>query len=283
MLPQSVSTFLLLIICAATGFAQDPYYLTAPVNDPSQNPAFAGTSFQHRLSLRHQALWIALPGSYTNSSFVYDSPAKICRGKFGIGLNGSFVNQGPGTVYFRNMDLNLSYQIPLCEKLKSWNIAIGLNAGLIGSFGTMPGLNGNLGSGLIIFNSRIWTGFSIDHLNQPQFAMPAGGGFIYQTPGKRIYSVHTGYRQPVSGQDKSRFISLSGVFRGGENWVASRMQLMYESRYIQFLIGDEHSMRRVQDQCWPTACPAAVSTLESATAFPAMIPGLRSRHPGGRK
>ena len=194
---------------------QDPHYSQFYAASTYLNPAFAGTSIQHRLSANYRNQWPSIPGGFSNYSFAYDRYAPMINS--GFGFLATQDKAGSGSL----SNTSLSFQYAYEARIKS-NVFIRpalqmtFNNKSI-SFGDLTfgdqlirdeavSLEEAIGqpinyfdfsSGILLTTHKLWLGFSAHHINQPNEAL-YGDVFSF-LPVK--YSLHGGYRVKV----KSRF------------------------------------------------------------------------------
>jgi type IX secretion system PorP/SprF family membrane protein len=180
----------ILILCSAKVFSQDPQfsqYYAAPLY---LNPAFTGTSEDHRFIANYRNQWPNAARGFVTYAFSYD--VNLNHYNSGIGFLAT-VDQA-GTAGMRSSQLNFLYSYKWNVSNK-WVVSAGLNFGyafrsidlnrlIFGdqlqfeSDGTVPTDDQalfNLGntqyfdfnSGVLAYNKNFWFGFSASHLNTP--------------------------------------------------------------------------------------------------------------------
>jgi type IX secretion system PorP/SprF family membrane protein len=184
--------FLLLIIMAVSisALAQDPefsQYYAAPLY---LNPAFAGTTDDHRFMANYRNQWPNVTQGYQTYAFSYDY--NLAHYNSGVGF--MVTTDKAGTAGLKSTELNFvySYKFNIADK---WVIATGLNFGyafrsidfnkLIFSDQLQFDANGNapsddpaaynlstakyfdFNSGILAYNKTFWFGFAASHLNTP--------------------------------------------------------------------------------------------------------------------
>jgi len=171
-------------------FAQDPefsQYYAAPLY---LNPAFAGTTDDHRFMANYRNQWPNITKGYQTYSFSYDY--NLYHYNSGVGF--MVTSDKAGTAGLKSTELNFvySYKFNIAGK---WVIASGLNFGyafrsidfnkLIFSDQLQFDANGNAPSddpaaynlstakyfdfdaGALAYNKTFWFGFAASHLNTP--------------------------------------------------------------------------------------------------------------------
>jgi len=207
----------ILIFCSANLLAQDPQfsqYYAAPLY---LNPAFTGTSEDHRFIANYRNQWPNAARGFVTYAFSYD--VNLNHYNSGIGFLAT-VDQA-GTAGMRSSQLNFlySYKWNISNK---WVVSAGLNFGYASrsidlnrlifgdqlqfdSDGNVPTDDQalfNLGnthyfdfnSGVLAYNKNFWFGFSASHLNTPNRSLIDQEA---EVPVKT--SFHGGVRIPLYG------------------------------------------------------------------------------------
>jgi type IX secretion system PorP/SprF family membrane protein len=182
--------YFIFILCSAKVFSQDPQfsqYYAAPLY---LNPAFTGTSEDHRFIANYRNQWPNAARGFVTYAFSYD--VNLNHYNSGVGFLAT-VDQA-GTAGMRSSQLNFLYSYKWNVSNK-WVVSAGLNFGyafrsidlnrlIFGdqlqfeSDGTVPTDDQalfNLGntqyfdfnSGVLAYNKNFWFGFSASHLNTP--------------------------------------------------------------------------------------------------------------------
>lgn len=209
--------YFILIFCSANLLAQDPQfsqYYAAPLY---LNPAFTGTSEDHRFIANYRNQWPNAARGFVTYAFSYD--VNLNHYNSGIGFLAT-VDQA-GTAGMRSSQLNFLYSYKW-NVLSKWVISAGLNFGYASrsidlnrlifgdqlqfdSDGNVPTDDQalfNLGnthyfdfnSGVLAYNKNFWFGFSVSHLNTPNRSLIDQEA---EVPVKT--SFHGGVRIPLYG------------------------------------------------------------------------------------
>lgn len=209
--------YFILIFCSANLLAQDPQfsqYYAAPLY---LNPAFTGTSEDHRFIANYRNQWPNAARGFVTYAFSYD--VNLNHYNSGIGFLAT-VDQA-GTAGMRSSQLNFLYSYKW-NVLSKWVISAGLNFGYASrsidlnrlifgdqlqfdSDGNVPTDDQalfNLGnthyfdfnSGVLAYNKNFWFGFSASHLNTPNRSLIDQEA---EVPVKT--SFHGGVRIPLYG------------------------------------------------------------------------------------
>ncbi|CAN5261540.1 hypothetical protein BH09BAC3_BH09BAC3_22870 [soil metagenome] len=178
------------IIITLAGSAQDPefsQYYAAPLY---LNPAFTGTTTDHRFIANYRNQWPSIARGYVTTALSYDY--NLHQYHSGIGF--LITNDQAGTAGMKSSQFNFlySYRVNIANK---WVIASGLSFGAafrtidlnklifadqlqFDSKGQVPSDDPalyNLGmssyfdfnAGFLAYNKSFWFGFATSHLNQP--------------------------------------------------------------------------------------------------------------------
>ncbi|NOS93930.1 MAG: PorP/SprF family type IX secretion system membrane protein, partial [Cyclobacteriaceae bacterium] len=196
-------------------FSQDPefsQYYSAPLY---LNPAFAGTTADHRLMMNYRNQWPNIARGYVTYAFSYDY--NLHNYNSGVGFLAT-VDQA-GTAGMRSSQFNFIYSYKWSISNK-WVISSGLNFGyamrsldfnklLFGdqlqfdANGNVPSDDpsaSNLGmasyfdfkAGALAYNKNFWLGFAASHINEPNRSLTNDAAFV---PLK--YTLHGGVRIPL--------------------------------------------------------------------------------------
>lgn len=187
------------------------------------NPAFAGATKEHRLVLNYRNQWPSIPKAFSSYAFSYDVRIDKYNSGFGLLIN----TDRAGTAGFRANNIGLIYANKI--RIGSWV----LNQGIIFSygvrdldfqrlvFGDQLEYNGpttddairrynaaqyfDFGAGIMMHNKTSWFGYSVHHLNEPNFTL-----LDTESTVPMRHSIHAGFRMPLySGlMKKDRVASL---------------------------------------------------------------------------
>lgn len=206
--------FFLECFALTKSFGQDPsftQYYSAPLY---LNPAFAGTTNQHRLSVNYRNHWANLPKAFVTYGFAYDYNVKGSNSNLGFIVHTD--RAGSAGLQSTAVAGIYSYSIPLADGMR---LMPALQVGYVTQsldysklvfgdqieFGnsnapsTDPSLRNlggvnhfDIGSGVILYNKRTWVGFSMHHLNKPNQSVLEGESVLPM----RI-SLHAGMKIPM--------------------------------------------------------------------------------------
>ncbi len=204
------------ICCASLAMGQDPefsQYYAAPLY---LNPAFTGTTSDHRFIANYRNQWPNIARGYVTAALSYDYNMQAYNS--GVGFLVSTDQAGTAGMKSSQFNFLYSYRVVVADK---WVIASGLSFGY--AFRTIdynrlvfgdqlqfdskaqvpsddPALF-NLGmssyfdfnSGILAYNKTFWLGISASHLNQPNRSLLNQESVL---PIKT--SIHGGIRIPLS-------------------------------------------------------------------------------------
>lgn len=197
---------------AIPGKSQDPQYSQFYANPMNLNPAFAGTSEQHRVVGNFRDQWPSIPGSFISYSVSYD--VNIPEAKSGIGFYVNRDQAGSGSLSTTKVGGNYAYEIKVNRKMAirpAIGIAYGnrtvdmtkLRFGDQIQTGSSTSLQSNLinerkgymdlSTGFVLYTNEFWFGYSAFHLNRPNNTLLGQKNFI-----DVHQSFHVGYRLPFS-------------------------------------------------------------------------------------
>ena len=222
----SIYCILAIFFTVDTVMGQDPQftqYYSAPLH---LNPAFAGTTPHHRVSLNHRNQWSSLPKAFVTYAVGYDLNLKNSNSNFG--LLATTDRAGSANLQSSNLGAIYGYAIPMTNKMVvvpglhvsyTWQ-SLDYNKLVFGdqlSFGNpdAPSLDPStysfenhsyfdFNTGVLLYNDRFWAGFALHHLNKPNHSFLGEESTL---PMKT--SVHAGMKIPVNMGAMKRGISSS--------------------------------------------------------------------------
>lgn len=237
---KAKNLLLVLLFLCSVGKAQDPefsQYYAAPLY---LNPAFAGTSVDHRFIANYRNQWPNISQAFETYAFSYDYNLDHLNSGLGFLLMAD--KAGSANLKSTQFNFQYAYKVKLSDKII---LSSGLNFG-VGSrsidFNKLvfyqqldfaqnsdnlppPPANLNLegqtyfdfGGGLLIYSRTVWLGFSMAHLNRPNRSLLDDESEI---PIKT--SVHGGVRIPlyngVFKRDRTASIAPSFVYKQQGNF-----------------------------------------------------------------
>ncbi len=221
-------------------FAQDPefsQYYAAPLY---LNPAFTGTTSDHRFIANYRNQWPNIARGYVTTALSYDYNLH----DYNSGVGFLITSDQAGTAGMKSTQFNFlySYRVTVANK---WVIASGLNFGYafrsidlnklifgdqlqFDSKGQIPSDDPalyNLGmahyfdfnAGMLAYNKSFWIGFSASHINQPNRTL-----LNQEAPLPVKATIHGGVRIPLSRgpfrKEHVAFLSPSFVYKSQGNF-----------------------------------------------------------------
>jgi type IX secretion system PorP/SprF family membrane protein len=193
--------------------AQDPefsQYYAAPLY---LNPAFCGTSVDHRFNINYRNQWPNITNAFQTYAASYDY--NLDQLNSGLGVLLMVDKAGSANLKSTQVNFQYSYKVHLSEK---WILSSGLNFGLgfrsldynklifydeldfLQSGGAPPDKRSDtdrvsyfdFGGGMLAYSRKFWIGFSVAHLNRPNRSLVDDEAEI---PIKT--SIHGGVRIPL--------------------------------------------------------------------------------------
>jgi type IX secretion system PorP/SprF family membrane protein len=179
--------FMLSSIIFIDSFGQDPTFSQFYANSLYLAPSFAGATEEYRFSINYRDQWPAVPGVFHTYSISFDKAMPNFNS--GIGVLATYDVAGSGNLSTTNIGLLYSYDFNIN---KEWHIRPGVNfkfyyLGLdiyklifnsqITGSGTTPSVTPppfdnvadvDFATSALVFNSRTWAGFTLDHLLKPK-------------------------------------------------------------------------------------------------------------------
>lgn len=168
-------------------YGQDPTFSQFYANKLYLAPSFAGATQEYRIGLNVRDQWPAIPGTFMTYSVSFDKAMPNFNS--GMGVLATYDVAGSGDLSTTNIGLLYSYDFQINRE---WHIRpgvnfkfyyLGLNIGkllfnsqLTGS-GTTPSLypppfenvaDVDFATSALVYNDRIWGGFTLDHLLVPK-------------------------------------------------------------------------------------------------------------------
>lgn len=215
--------FYIILIVTLTGAlkAQDMQYSQFYAAPLYINPAFTGSTIEHRFVMNYRHQWPNIPGAFESYHASYDLNVSDINSGFGLILNreeaGSFgltTNQAALSYAYRfqvqrklyiQAGLKMGYSFRGIDYGKlTFNDQLESNSALTAdedAFSNETISYPDISAGGLVYGEMYWAGFSINHLNRPNQTL-LGDGNLSELPMK--YSVHAGYKISLSGPIKKR-------------------------------------------------------------------------------
>lgn len=229
-----ILTFITSVVIVLHVQGQDPefsQYYAAPLY---LNPAFAGTSVDHRFIANYRNQWPNITTAFETYAFSYDY--NLDHLNSGLGFLITQDKAGSASLKSTQLNFQYAYKINLSNK---WVISTGLNFGLgfrsldynklifyeqlnfdqdgvdlppPSDLTLQKSTYFDFGGGLLMYNRKFWFGFSASHLNQPNRSITDTEAAI---PIKT--TIHAGVRIPlyngVFKRDRIAAIAPSFVYK----------------------------------------------------------------------
>jgi len=179
--------FILTFILVVDIYSQDPTFSQFYANPLYLSPSFAGATEEYRFSMNYRNQWPAVPGVFHTYSISFDKA--LINFNSGIGVLATYDVAGSGNLSTTNIGLLYSYDFNINRE---WHVRPGVNfkfyylgldiyklvwnSQLRGS-GTTPSISPppfdnvadvDFAFSTLVYNDRIWAGFTLDHLLVPK-------------------------------------------------------------------------------------------------------------------
>jgi type IX secretion system PorP/SprF family membrane protein len=188
---------ILSLIFSTDTFGQDPTFSQFYANALYLSPSFAGATAEYRLGINYRDQWPSIPGKFRTYSISFDKAMPNFNS--GIGVLATYDVAGSGDMSTTNIGLLYSYDFNIN---KEWHIRPGVNfkfyyQGLdiyklifnsqITGSGTTAQVSPppfdnvadvDFATSALVYNERVWAGFSLDHLLKPRTSFYGNDAFI---------------------------------------------------------------------------------------------------------
>jgi type IX secretion system PorP/SprF family membrane protein len=178
-------------------FGQDPTFSQFYANALYLSPSFAGATAQYRIGMNYRNQWPAVPGVFHTYSISFDKAMPNFNS--GIGVLATYDVAGEGNLSTTNIGLLYSYDFNIN---KEWHIRPGINfkfyylgldinklifSSQMTATGTSPSVTPppfdnvadvDFASSALVYNERIWAGFTLDHLLTPKTSFYADNATV---------------------------------------------------------------------------------------------------------
>ena len=189
---------ILSFILVMDSFGQDPTFSQFYANPLYLSPSFAGATQDYRFSINYRNQWPAVPGVFNTYNITFDKAMPSFNS--GIGIMVTYDVAGSGDLSTTNIGLLYSYDFKIN---KEWHIRPGVNfkfyyLGLnisklifnsqITGSGVTPSVSPppfdnvadvDFATSALVYNQRIWAGFTLDHLLVPKTSFYGDWGNAY--------------------------------------------------------------------------------------------------------
>jgi len=197
------------------GNAQDMQFTQFNAAPLYLNPAFTGSTIEHRIATSYRNQWAAIPGHFVNYAFSYD----YNMADFNSGLGLLFAREQAGSGNLGNTELGFlySYHYRIDKKMyiqpgiKFNYITRGVDFNEL-LFNDQLARGGgvttddiavdkvsymDVTSGVLLYSPKLWLGLSFNHMNQPNQTLIDGESPLYMK-----FSAHGGYKFKLESADK---------------------------------------------------------------------------------
>ncbi|MCB9361057.1 MAG: PorP/SprF family type IX secretion system membrane protein [Flavobacteriales bacterium] len=246
-----VAIFLSIFLCSFFKIeAQDMQFTQFNAAPLYLNPAFTGSTIQHRFASSYRNQWTAIPGHYNNFAFSYDY--NLADFNSGIGL--VFAREQAGTAGLSTTETGLLYsyrfllkkQVYIQAGLKFNYIRTGINFSKLvfndqlytdGSATTESLLLQNtsyldLTSGVLIYSSKFWGGIAVNHMNQPNQSLTNNESPLYLK-----LSAHGGYKFDIDDGNKrsaAKYFNLAFQYKAQHKFDQLDLGIYYTQEPLVF-------------------------------------------------
>ncbi len=194
---RTIYLILLAFIIISDSYGQDPTFSQFYANALYLSPSFAGATAEYRLGLNYRDQWPAIPGKFRTYSISFDKA--LPNFNSGIGILATYDVAGSGDMSTTNIGLLYAYDFNVN---KEWHIRPGVNfkfryQGLdiyklvFNSQITGSGITQQIypppfdrvadvdfATSAMVYNERIWAGFTLDHLLKPRTSFYGNDDFV---------------------------------------------------------------------------------------------------------
>jgi type IX secretion system PorP/SprF family membrane protein len=237
---------ILSFILVADGFGQDPTFSQFYANPLYLSPSFAGATQEYRFAINYRNQWPAVPGVFTTYNIAFDKA--LTNFNSGIGVMATYDVAGSGDLSTTNVGLLYSYDFNIN---KEWHIRpgvnfkfyyLGLNIGklifnsqITGS-GVSPSVSPppfdnvadiDFATSALVYNERIWAGFTLDHLFVPKTSFYGDEGNAYVPVKFNLYGGIQMLRKTRMRTKLQEVLSLAMNFQRQEKFYQSDIGLYY--------------------------------------------------------
>lgn len=195
LLKRIIYILILFFVLVTESFGQDPTFSQFYANPLYLSPSFAGAAQDNRLSVSYRNQWPAVPGVFTTYNIAFDKAMPSFNSGFGV--MATYDVAGSGDLSTTNIGLLYSYDLKINDE---WHIRPGVNfkfyyLGLnisklifnsqITGSGVTPSVSPppfnnvadvDFATSALVYNDRIWAGFTLDHLLVPKTSFYGDGG-----------------------------------------------------------------------------------------------------------
>lgn len=182
-----VYIILLSFIVIKASFCQDPTFSQFYANPLYLAPSFAGATEEYRFGINYRNQWPAVPGVFHTYSISFDKAMPDFNSGFGVlatydvAGSGDLSTTNIGLLYSYDFNINKEWHVRPGVNFKFYYLGLDIyklvfNSQLTGS-GTTPSVypppfdnvaDVDFATSALVYNDRIWAGFTFDHLLVPK-------------------------------------------------------------------------------------------------------------------
>lgn len=179
--------FILSFIIFRDSFGQDPTFSQFYANPLYLSPSFAGATAQYRIGMNYRNQWPAVPGVFHTYSISFDKAMSDFNSGFGVLATYDVAGEGNlsttniGLLYSYDFNINKEWHVRPGVNFKFYYLGLDINKLIFSSqmtaSGTTPSITPppfdnvadvDFATSALVYNDRIWAGFTLDHLLTPK-------------------------------------------------------------------------------------------------------------------
>lgn len=225
-----------------TQFNAAPLYL---------NPAFTGSTIEHRIASSYRNQWAGIPGNFVNYVFSYDYNMDDFNSGFGLLIareqagTGNLGNTEVGFLYSYHFRLNKDFYIQPGIKFNYVHRGVDFSKLIFndqlargGSSITTDEIQTenitylDVSTGLLLYSSKLWLGMSFNHINQPNQSL-----FQDESPLYMKFSAHGGYKYKLTGGDQrsqSKYLNIAFQYKAQQKYDQLDLGVYYTHNPLVF-------------------------------------------------
>ncbi|MFK7935098.1 MAG: type IX secretion system membrane protein PorP/SprF [Saprospiraceae bacterium] len=238
---RTLTILLLFLGIATAGNAQDPIFSQFYAAPLQLNPAFAGTTYEPRITLNYRNQWPSIENAYVTYAASYEQFMENLNSGFGVQV--STDSQGDGVYKVNRFGATYSYQVAVNKEIRlkfgveaafqqssvDWNRLVFLDQ--IDPITGFSDGNGNpilseevrpinttnslfdVSTGILAYSRDFFVGFSAKHLNTPDESILDSDANLSGGLPMRL-TLHGGYQLNLGGNKRGRaaFVSPNAAY-----------------------------------------------------------------------
>jgi type IX secretion system PorP/SprF family membrane protein len=250
---RTIFFLLLSFIIGSDIFGQDPTFSQFYSNPLYLSPSFAGATEEYRFAMNYRDQWPAVPGKFNTYSISFDKALPSFNS--GIGILATYDVAGSGDLSTTNIGLLYSYDFNIN---KEWHVRPGVNfkfyylgldigklifnSQMTGS-GVSPSITPppfdkvvdvDFATSALVYNDRIWAGFTLDHLLSPKTSFYGDGGNATVPVKFNLYGGAQILKQTRLRQKLQEVLSVAVNFQKQEKFYQTDIGLYYYKNPLIF-------------------------------------------------